>query len=282
MTHSPTLVDDRLCVLAKRTGTPGYDFDFELFLPCSHPTILNTMQTTVARIGAIGDYDSFFSECMAGNLQLINTFEEHRRASLISQWYPLLEGISPKTVVWDERPTLAEVEEHFSLPVFVRGERQTSRHQAALSIIRTADGFEACMDAYAADPILHWQRIAVREFIPLRPVPGKIGSTVPPSFEFRTFWWRARNVGIGRYWVDCPEYQATESELAIALGIAGDAAARVSVPFVVVDVAMSEQGRWLVIECNDAQESGYSGIAALPMWRRILDIESSRSLKKSS
>lgn len=57
------------------------------------------------------------------------------------------------------------------------------------------------------------------------------------------------------------------------LAFAGDCVARLGVPFLVVDVAQTEAGRWIVIECNDGQESGYAGVQPRALWRRILDIE---------
>ena len=49
--------------------------------------------------------------------------------------------------------------------------------------------------------------------------------------------------------------------------------AAVDVPFLVVDVAQSALGDWLVIECNDGQESSYAGNLPLVLWSAILDAE---------
>lgn len=32
-------------------------------------------------------------------------------------------------------------------------------------------------------------------------------------------------------------------------------------------------GRWIVIEVNDTQESGYAGIVPLSLWQRMVEIE---------
>ncbi|MDK2123050.1 ATP-grasp domain-containing protein [Parachitinimonas caeni] len=47
-------------------------------------------------------------------------------------------------------------------------------------------------------------------------------------------------------------------------------AQRLKVPFLVVDIAKMQDGRWIVIECNDAQESGYTGIVPQLLWRQVL------------
>lgn len=57
------------------------------------------------------------------------------------------------------------------------------------------------------------------------------------------------------------------------LALAGEAARRLRVPFLVVDIAQREDGRWLIVECNDAQESGYAGTSPLGLWQRVAQLE---------
>ncbi len=57
------------------------------------------------------------------------------------------------------------------------------------------------------------------------------------------------------------------------LSVARDAAARLDVAFLVVDVAQSLDGRWIVIECNDGQESGFAGASPLGLWQEVIRIE---------
>jgi hypothetical protein len=42
----------------------------------------------------------------------------------------------------------------------------------------------------------------------------------------------------------------------------------------VIDIAKTAQDEWIVIECNDAQESGYAGVSPKMLWDHILHIES--------
>jgi hypothetical protein len=53
--------------------------------------------------------------------------------------------------------------------------------------------------------------------------------------------------------------------------VAQRAAGRLRVPFVMVDFAKAADGRWIVIECNDAQESGYASIPPQALWQRVLE-----------
>jgi hypothetical protein len=120
-----------------------------------------------------------------------------------------------------------------------------------------------------SDAILNWQRPVIREFVPLVPVEGSVPGKINPSLEFRSFWWHRKCVGWGNYWYQIPSYQAQDVE--DGLRVAEDAAGRLQVPFLVVDFAKSADGRWIVIECNDAQESGYAAILPQLLWRRVLE-----------
>ncbi|MEO1165708.1 MAG: ATP-grasp domain-containing protein [Chloroflexota bacterium] len=174
-------------------------------------------------------------------------------------------------------PSLETIIAEFDFPFFVKGARQTSKHQKSLSIIENADAFANLVQQYKNDPILHWQDVVVREYLPLRPIANDNSDSIPPSFEFRTFWYKGQLVGAGHYWFEMPAYKWSASEKADALAIASQVAQRVDVPFLVVDVAQRTDGQWIVIECNDGQESGYAGISPITLWRNIRDIEKSRS-----
>jgi hypothetical protein len=105
------------------------------------------------------------------------------------------------------------------------------------------------------------------------PVGKAYSNQIPPSYEFRTFWWKGQFVGAGRYWYQSDDYQWTDKEKSQALKVAQYTANRVNVPFLVVDVASRADGEWIVIECNDGQESGYAGLSPFLLWRNIAKIE---------
>lgn len=47
----------------------------------------------------------------------------------------------------------------------------------------------------------------------------------------------------------------------------------IDLPFVAIDVAQTIAGEWIVIECNDAQESGYGAVSPFGLWQNIIRIE---------
>jgi hypothetical protein len=278
MTGQPEflLVDETLPALVARTGLPAYDFDFRTFFPCRPARACPAGAAAVARVGAFENYEQWHAEKSAEGVSLLHTPEEHLRCSQLPHWYPLISDLTPRSRWYADAPGAEDVEREFGWPVFVKGGRQTSRHRRSLSIVRTAGEYRAAVAAYRADPILRWQTMVVREFVPLRPVEDGGGDRIPASFEFRTFWWRGRCVGAGRYWWDGRRYDWAAGERREAMALAGEAARRLNVGFLVVDVAMTALGRWVVIECNDGQESGYAGVAPLALWANVLAAEAGR------
>jgi hypothetical protein len=266
-------VEEAFWLLEKKTSNPAYDFDLSSNFACRRPWERPISITAIARLGAFEDYDAEYESLSAQQIVLANTPQQHRNGSELPDWYPLLSELTPKSVWFATPPAVEIVEQRFRWPIFVKGSRQTSRHDPRKSIARNRDEYAEVIAAYRQDPILRWQQFVVREFVTLRPVPCTATIKIAPSFEFRTFWWRKQCVGFGPYWSAFADYAATESERAATLAVAQTTADRVDCPFLVVDVAQTNTGRWIVIECNDAQESGYAGVSPFEVWQKIARIE---------
>lgn len=270
------LLEDTLWLLVSQSGVSIYDFNFRDWFHTRAPYEPPKNIEAVGRVGAVANYDRFYSECKADGILLINSPEQYRRATQLDVWYPLLSDLTPQSVCFRGRPTLKAVKAQFDWPVFMKGARQTSRHQRKLSLIQTDEDFLAAMETYSVDPILKWQDVVCRKFVPLRGLADHDeeddASKMPRRFEFRTFWWKGELAGAGRYWWEGPAYDWNENERTTGLSIAVEAARRIDVPFLVVDIAQTKAGEWIVIECNDGQESGYAGVSPFGLWQRIVEI----------
>lgn len=262
--------------MTRPVGVPVYDFDFRQFFDCRTPFDFEGRLPGVARIGAFRDYPDLYSRSAEEGIDLVHTPEDHLRCTSLPLWYPLIEDYTPRSRWYSGIPSLAEIESEFSLPVFVKGSRQTSKHQAAASVIRTKADFERAVSIFKADPILHWQDFVCRDLVELRPVSGGAEDKIPASFEFRTFWWRSELVGSGRYWFEANEYDWTETEKAEALEVARHAVRALDCAFLVVDLAQTAEGKWIIIECNDGMESGYAGASPFAIWQNIVEHEQPR------
>ncbi len=263
-------IDYKVIVCSEVVNVSAYDFDFELHFHCDHPYRIEGEEPCILRIGPIADYPAVFDQYLAMGLRLVNTPAEHALASELENWYPHLQGQTPRTIVYDALPTADEIEAEFAWPIFMKGSRQTSKHNPDLSIIRDRRHYEEAANQYRSDPILHWQKPAIREFVPLMRVPGQVAGKVPPSVEYRSFWWNGQCVGWGPYWYQVAPYLCEDIDVGLAM--ARHAAQCVSVPFLVIDFAQTAQGSWIVIECNDAQESGYAGAAPVALWQKMVSL----------
>ena len=261
-------LENKLVVVSETINVSVYDFNFELHFACSHPYVFAGEEPCVLRIGPIADYPAEYDAKLEMGLRLVNSPQQHLRASELEAWYPLIEELTPRTVVYDTLPSAERIEAEFNWPIFLKGSRQTSKHNPDLAVIRSRSHYEVAMQRYRTDPILHWQKPVIREFIPLQPVAGHVPGKVTTSMEYRSFWWHGRCVGWGRYWYQIEPYACADVEAGLA--VAQLAASRLNVPFLVVDFAKTQDGRWIIIECNDAQESGYVGIPAQTLWRNLL------------
>ena len=264
---------DVIWLATSPVGLPSYDFPFQTFFACRRPWQRPGSVTAVGRFGASADYAELYRQLAAAGIVLVHSPAQQALASELPAWYPLLRDLTPRSAWFTTPPTAGDIEQAFTWPVFLKGSRQTSKHQAALSIVRSPAEYEAVVEQWRRDPILRWQQLVCREFVDLRPVPAPPVATLPPAFEFRTFWWRGQCVGAGPYWAAFTTYTWTKSEERAALALAHEAARRLAVPFLVVDVAQTTSGDWIVIECNDGQESGYAGIAPVALWQNVVEIE---------
>lgn len=231
----------------------------------------------VARVGAFDDYAATYATLREQGLRLVNSPDEHLRATRLPHWYPRIADLTPKSLWFDAPPEPELISAELGWPIFMKGERQTHDHRRHLSIIEGPDHYRAVLEHYATHPRLRWQSLVLRELAPLRRVEDPDPARIPSSYEFRTFWWRGELAGLGRYWWQGRVYALTRDEQPLALALAREAALRVDVPFLVVDIAQRDDGAWIVIECNDAQESGYAGVSALGMWRAIADDQASQA-----
>lgn len=266
------VIENKLWMITTPIGVPIYDFGFRDFFDCRTPYDIGRTLPGIARVGAFADYAAFHAAAEQDGITLLNSPLEQERCSTLPLWYPLIPELTPRSRWFDAIPKFEQVADEFGLPVFVKGSRQTSRHQAKTSIIRNRADYDRVTELFRGDPILHWQKFVCRELLSLRRVPGDTGDRMPPAFEFRTFWHRDKLLAAGRYWHEVPDYRWTDAERDNALTIAATAAARVDGGLFVLDLAMTTEGRWVIIECNDGMESGYAGASPFKLWQALLDV----------
>jgi hypothetical protein len=218
-------------------------------------------------------YDAVYEELLRKNIYLLNTPAEHLTALEFDRSYPLLAGITPESVVLTEREDWAQAEA-LGYPLFLRG--------AARS--RKAEGWKACVASSREElkhlvdglfdlPYRSRGKVIVRKLVPLRH--SRLSDEgFPLGREYRVFLYRDRVLGYGYYWEgDDPLRDLSTAHEAEMLSLALEAARRVGVPFMAVDIGQLEDESWVVIEVGDAQFAGASQTPLIPLWIATRAIE---------
>lgn len=266
-----------IAILQKKTNNLSYDFDFRNHFECS--SVVSEIDTPVLlHIGAVSDYAETEQTLEKMGFKVLIRNSEHLRCSNIEKWYPVLKEKTPFTKVYDELPPLEVLQKDFSFPVFIKGNRQTNHHKKSQCIINDETEYEALRKEWKKDNILFWQKAAVREYVPLQIVDDtSFPDMVPISYEFRFFYFEGKCMGYGPYWTIGKPYTISETELHEVLKLTDWAAMHLGVSFPAIDVAKTSAGEWIIIEVNDAQESGFAGINPIILWNNTIEAMQNRN-----
>ena len=260
-----------IAILQKKTGIPTYDFDFRKHFECKS-VVSGIKSPVLLHIGAISDYAGVESKFIERGVKLLVNEATHLRCSTIEGWYSAIKERTPFTRLFDELPPIEYVLKDFTFPFFIKGNRQTNRHNKSQCIIESREAYEIMRDVWTKDSILSRQKVAIREYIPLKTIDDtSFPWMVPISYEFRFFYFERKCMAYGPYWTMGRNYSLEDNELSEVLKLTDWVAERLSVPFPAIDVAKTALGEWIVIEVNDAQESGFVGANPLKLWNNTME-----------
>jgi hypothetical protein len=218
-------------------------------------------------------YEAIYNELLGKQIQLLNTFQEHLLAQEFDRAYPYLEGITPKSFLLTNLDDCQQVIEKLGFPVFVRGAVR-SRKAAGLKacVATTRLELQLLVKQFLDSEYRSRGRVIVREFVNLKHArSSKEG--FPLGREYRVFVYRNKVLGFSYYWEgEDPYKKLSPDEEQQVLSLAIEAAARLGVPFMAVDIGQTENGQWIIIEVNDGQFAGTSQIPLLELWNAIKSI----------
>jgi hypothetical protein len=218
-------------------------------------------------------YRKVYEALRARGYRLLNTPEEHQRVFELDLAYPFLRELTARTAVvrsLDEcQAALAEV----PLPVFVKGSL-ASRKEAGWKacVAETEEELLALVGSLLRDEQAARGRVVIRELLALRAERVEV-KDFPIAREYRCFVYRGEILSYGFYWLYLtlfPPLQPDEEQAMCALVV--EAARRLQVPFVSIDVAQKQDGSFVIVEPGDPQFSGPSMMPLGPMWRRLASL----------
>ena len=223
-----------------------------------------------ARYSALPYYREVEVELAAKGCRLVNSFSQHRFVADLDNWYPTLEGLTPRSWRYDDFVREHALGEPFPQNgVVLKGETNSRKflwdtHMRATSFEQTVEVAGRLWD----DALLTSQNIWVREFVPLTAFDtGPHG--LPITEEYRFFVLDGRIITGGFYWSSHAEsvgfrtdpHRVPAEFLSAVLSRIGDKCrfytidvARKALPW----AARGEPNEWTVIELNDGQMAGPS------------------------
>jgi len=226
----------------------------------------------IGRYSVLPFYLELEKDLRARGSQLINSYRQHQFIADMRWWCEALGDLTPRLY---ER--LQDLPEHGEF--VVKGETNSRKHQWN-TMMRAHGRREAAEIAsrLADDTLIGQQQIYARDYVPLEPcffkngVVATGGNGLPISVEHRFFICDQKVMEKGFYWAShsheldqVPDPDDVPQEFLDSVFRAIGDLAR----FYVVDIARTADGRWIVIELNDAQMSGLSCCNPDRLWHNM-------------
>jgi hypothetical protein len=166
-------------------------------------------------------------------------------------------------------------------PFVLKGKTNSKKQQWATHMFaRNWDEAQEVESKLMQDGLIGDQGVVIRKFVPLVTYFEAIGG-MPITKEFRVFVYKNRVLSIGYYWHafegDFAFHVATvPSDTEVPEGFLSEVLYRIdkfgpAPSFYVVDVAQAQDGRWWVVELNDAQMSGLSANDPETLYRNLAE-----------
>jgi hypothetical protein len=233
----------------------------------------------VGFIPSIEWYSAMYAEAERKRIRLLNTPDEHRTAMELDRAYSRIWDLTPESVaLTDPRQAEDAVERLGGLPLFVKGAVKSRKELGYSACVATSipELRRLVNDVLTVDVRSRGKAI-VRKLVPIRHV--HVSPTgFPVGREFRVFRYREALLDHGYYWeADEPQSTLTGPEERAVLALASEAALRLAVPFVAIDIAQLVDYSWTVVEASDAQFAAPCQIPLLRLWNRIRAIAPGRA-----
>jgi hypothetical protein len=224
-------------------------------------------------IPSVERYEAIYNEALRKRIRLLNSPDEHLTAQEFDRAYSLLVGMTPESVTISSPDQCNKAAEQLGFPLFVRGAVRSLK----------ASGWKACVAAnieelqalagkFFESEYRSRGRVIVRKLVELKRSRYS-DEGFPLGREYRLFLYRDKILGYGYYWEgEDPLSELNPAEEKEVLSLATEAARRLNVPFVAIDIGQLTNEEWIVIEVNDAQFAGVSQIPLLSLWDAIRDI----------
>ncbi len=223
----------------------------------------------IGRYSVLPFYQELEDDLRLLGSRLINSFTEHTYIADLKNWYEDLKDFTPKT--WFRLEDIPD-----EGPFVLKGATNSRKHlwnthMYASNKKEAVQVYSRLMD----DTMLSQQGIYIRRFVPLRTLMTGING-LPITEEFRLFCYRDEIVTSGFYWsshvqeIEVPKLRVDQEFVAFTKKLM--AIIKDHVNFYVMDIARCIDGSWLLVEINDAQQSGLSECSSQALYHNLAEM----------
>lgn len=214
--------------------------------------------TVIGRYSCLPWYKELEEDLGYKNSKLINSHQEHCYVANIRNWYYDLGDFTPRTWFYLDQVNKEEA------PFVLKGATNSKKFNWDTHMF--AETWEDAQEVYhnlSTDGYVGHQDICIRKYIPLKKVQQGLNG-LPISEEYRIFILNGKVIAGDFYWQS--HVDDLESEIggieSVPTGWLNMVIDRIKdkITFFVVDVARTADNNWIVVELNDAQQSGLSCI----------------------
>lgn len=223
----------------------------------------------VGRYATLPHYEELQVDLVMAEACLANSVAAHQWIAKL-KWYETFRDHTPET--WNEHEL-----PHLDGPFVIKGETNSKKWQWRTHMFAETRSDAARVIAdLRQDSMIGDQAIKIRRYVPLKVhEPAVIGP--PFAHEYRFFFWKTVLLASGYYWATAETYPDVPLEAEeFARSLASTAANHAT--FFVLDVALTEAGKWILVEINDGQQSGLCTINPQQLYDRLGGMDASPAL----
>ena len=231
----------------------------QFFKVVKYRTSVQENDLVIPRYSALPFYEELAEDVGRMGGRLINSYRQHCYVADLRNWYYDLADFTPRTWFF-----LDQIPEEG--PFVLKGQTNSKKffwnsHMFANNKKEATEVFlKLAIDGYVGN-----QQIYCRQYVPLKNF-GTGVAGLPFSEEYRFFICNGKILTGNFYWSEVMEENEFEDKkFPSPNNVPTDFLNKIieivspRVPFFVVDIARTEEGKWIVIELNDGQQSGLSG-----------------------
>lgn len=224
-------------------------------------------ETVVARYSCLPYYNELTKDLTARNCTLINSLNQHNWIAKF-EWYDAIKEYTPQTWFSEREVRLSGYEG----PFVIKGKTNSRKHQWRTHMYAAnIDELYRVANELHNDGLIGYQDLIYRKFEPLETFEYGLNG-LPFTNEWRFFLYKQEIIAYGYYWATAEKTDWPSDIESILLVKKLAAICSNYTNFYVLDVAKTQEGKWILIEVNDGQMSGLSCIDGDLFYKNLNEI----------